>query len=91
MQWFNVFAPQMPLTHIEEVATEKFAQGLDCCVTSAIYLYGFGRVTLKSDGISWRAQLCETECSTALLPGQPVIAISRQGNTLIVVPQHCLI
>lgn len=91
MQWFNPLlsqmSVQMPASPLEEISIEIFTKGLSCRVTGAIYLHKFGRVTVKSDGISWRAQLCETTCSTALLPGQLAIAVGRQGNTLIVKPK----
>ncbi|MGB3297690.1 MAG: NfeD family protein [Phormidesmis sp.] len=90
MQWFNPLFPhmsvQMPASPLEELAIEVFTKSLSCRVTSAIYLHRFGRVTVENDGISWRAQLCETTGSAALLPGELAIAVGRQGNTLIVKP-----
>jgi hypothetical protein len=53
-------------------------------VTEKIAVMSCGRV--RVNGYSWRAQLCERACQTALLPGQPVVVIHRQQITLTVLP-----
>ena len=58
-------------------------------VTESIALYQTGRVQITS--YSWRARLYELHCQVTLLPGQPIQAIARTGNVLIVIPEHCLL
>ncbi len=40
------------------------------------------------DGNSWRAKCSDPE--QAIAPDQPVLVVGRQGNTLIVIPEHLL-
>ncbi len=77
------------LRPLKEFETEMFDQGLFCRVTSTIHISSAGRV--RANSISWRAELCKTSRSTALLPDQFAIAIGKKGNTLIVTPVHCLL
>ena len=66
---------------------ELFAEPWRGVVTDSVALYQPGRVQISS--YSWRARLYDAHCQTTLLPGQPIYAIARTGNVLIVVPEHC--
>ena len=68
---------------------ELFAEPWQGIVTEPVVLYQTGRVQITS--YSWRARLCELHCQATLLPGQPIQAIARTGNVLIVIPEHCLL
>lgn len=72
-----------------ELETEMFPRGLPCRVTKAVRVLDTGRV--QANGGSWLAELYDLNCSTTLLLDQPVLAIGRKGNTLIVIPLHCLL
>lgn len=73
----------------EEIEPEMFSTGLPCRVTNDVRMLDTGRV--KANGKSWLAELYDLNCSATLLPGQPALAIGRRGNTLIVMPWHCLL
>lgn len=81
--------PTPPGSPFREIETEMFPKGLPCRVISAIRVLDTGRV--KANGNSWLAELYDLNCSTTLLPDQPALAIGRKGNTLIVMPLHCLL
>ena len=72
-----------------ELETEMFPRGLPCRVTRAVRALDRGRA--QFNGSSWFARLYEINCSTTLLPGQPALAVGRQGTTLIIMPLHCLL
>jgi hypothetical protein len=67
---------------------EMFPSGVKGVVTEAIALFQSGRVNCHG---SWRARLHEISCQTTLLPGQPILAIGREANTLIVIPLHSIL
>ncbi|MGB3294362.1 MAG: hypothetical protein WBB01_15350 [Phormidesmis sp.] len=58
-------------------------------MTRTVRTLNRGRAVLH--GTSWLAQLYEPGYSITLLPDQPASAIGRQGNTLILMPLHCLL
>lgn len=72
-----------------ELETEMFQNGLACRVVEAVRLLDRGRV--KFSGVLYPARLYEPNCTTTLLPEQEALAIGRQGNTLIIMPLHCLL
>jgi len=67
---------------------EMFPQGIKGVVKEPIALFQFGRVNCRG---SWRARLHEISCQTTLLPGQPILAIGREGLSLIVIPVHSIL
>jgi hypothetical protein len=67
---------------------EMFPQGIKGVVLEPIALFQFGRVNCRG---SWRARLHEISCQTTLLPGQPILAIGREGISLIVIPVHSIL
>lgn len=72
-----------------ELETEMFQNGLACRVVEAVRLLDRGRVKFK--GIRYPARLYEPNCATTLLPDQEALAIGRKGNTLIIMPLHCIL
>ena len=73
----------------EEIEPKMFLKGLPCRVTRTVRALDRGRAALN--GTSWLAQLHEPCRSITLLPDQPALAIGHQGNTLIIMPLHCLL
>jgi hypothetical protein len=67
---------------------EMFPSGVKGFVTEPIALFQFGRVNCRG---SWRARLHDISCQTTLLPGQPIFAIGREANTLIVIPVRSIL
>lgn len=66
-----------------------FPKGLPCRVIEAVRVLDRGRV--KFNGIWFAAHLYEPNCTATLLPDQEALAIGRKGNTLIIMPLHCLL
>ena len=68
---------------------EMFPQGIQGVVTIPVTPYKAGQI--KIHGQFWRSQLYSLNCQTTLLCEQPVLAIGRENNMLIVIPHHCLL
>ena len=66
-----------------------FPTGIEGVVEAEIALYQPGLA--KVQGQIWRAELYDSNCRVALCPGQPILAVARQGNCLLVIPLHCLL
>lgn len=82
--------PSHHISPFEELETEMFSKGVACRVIEDVRALDTGRV--KLNGNEWKAQLYELNCiTTSLLSGQPALVIGRKGNTLIIMPLHCLL
>jgi hypothetical protein len=66
-----------------------FPSGIEGVVEEDITPYEPGLA--KVQGQIWRAELYEFNCQVALRSGQPLVAIARRGNCLLVIPLHCLL
>lgn len=66
-----------------------FQNGFACRVVEAVPAWDRGRV--KFNGTRYPARLYEPNCTATLLPEQPALVIGRKGNTLIIMPLHCLL
>lgn len=69
---------------LEPIQTEFFDQAHEGIVEMTISSQQSGRA--KVLGVSWMAQLYPSEQHTILPPGQPIKAVGRRGNTLLVHP-----
>jgi membrane protein implicated in regulation of membrane protease activity len=65
---------------------QSLAEAQEAQTLTAIPPGEAGRVIY--DGNSWRAKCSDPE--EAIAPHQPVFVVGRQGNTLIVIPEHLL-
>lgn len=86
--FFAVFVVSHQVTMLSQTSLEMFPRGIKGVVLEPIALFQFGRVNCQG---SWRARLYEIICQTTLLPGQPILAIGREGNSLIVIPVHSIL
>jgi hypothetical protein len=89
MKWHQQKREVQPESLFMLPKIEMFAQGIKGVVTEPIATHQVGQI--KVQGCLWRAQHYELSCQATLLPDQPVLAIGRENNTLLVIPYHCLL
>lgn len=68
---------------------EFFPRGIEAVVETEIAMYEPGLV--KIYGHRWRAKLYDLNCQHRLRLHQPVLAVAKTGQVLLVIPHHCLL